>query len=108
MSAAAFPAGTPAEVGDYLGRYRTRYYANGYTLTYEFAVAVEDEAAGLRSERRVLASEALGDDVVPLAGVPTWVVTRSANPDSQPISEHPEARQALAAYETTLAAQAVE
>ena len=71
-------------------------------------MAVEDEAAGLRIERRQLASEALGDDVAALAGTPTWVVTRSADPDGQPISEHPEAREALAVYRALLATQAVE
>src|SRR4051794_10744038 len=70
MSAAAFPAKRPDEVAEYLGRYRTRYYANGYSLTYEFVVFAEDADAGLQVEYRTVAAEARGDDAVALAGVP--------------------------------------
>ena len=38
LNAAAFPAGDPADVVEYLGRYRARYYANGYSLVYDFIV----------------------------------------------------------------------
>ncbi len=106
MSAAAFPAGTPTEVAEYLGRYRTRYYANGYALTYEYAVMAESD--GVQVEYRQLASEAMGDEAMPLAGTPTWVVTRTTDPDGQVIDEAPDARGALAVYEAVLAAQAVE
>jgi hypothetical protein len=107
VSAAAFPAGDAADVGDYLGRYRIRYYANGYQLTYEYAVMVEDAGAGMQVEYRVLAAEAMNGDAVALAGVPTWVVTRTADPDPA-ISEHASMREALAAYRALLAAQGVE
>jgi hypothetical protein len=69
MSAAAFPAERPDEVAEYLGRYRIRYYANGYQLAYEYGVIVEDAEAGLRVEHRQLAAEVRGDDAAPLAGV---------------------------------------
>ncbi len=66
------------------------------------------EAGGLQVEYRALAGEAVGDDdAVALAGTPTWVVTRSADPDRQPVSEHAERREALAAYRALLVAQAV-
>jgi hypothetical protein len=108
VSAAAFPAEQPAEVAEYLGRYRTRYYANGYALTYEYVVMAEDADAGLQVEYRQLAAEALGDDVAPLAGVPTWVITHTDDPDGRPVSEHAERRDALATHRAPLAAQAVE
>jgi hypothetical protein len=109
VSSAGFPdLGKPADVTDVLGRYRTRTYANGYQLTYEYAVAVEDEVAGLRVEHRQVAVEAVDGDAVPVAGVPEWVVTRSADPDGQPGSEHAQRHEALAAYRAALAAQAVE
>jgi hypothetical protein len=43
-------------------------------------VVVEDADAGLQVEYRALASESVGDDAVPLAGVPTGVITHSADP----------------------------
>jgi hypothetical protein len=101
MSAAAFPAERPDEVAEYLGRYRTRYYADGYQLTYEYAVVAE--ADGLRVEHRQLASEALGDDAVPLAGVPVWVVTTVEHPDAGAFHASEQRREALAVYVTALA-----
>ena len=42
-----------------------------------------------------------------LAGTPTWVVTRTADSDGRPVSEHADRGEALGAYRALLAAQVV-
>jgi hypothetical protein len=96
VSVAAFPAGEVADVGDYLGRYRPRFYASGYSLTYSYMIEVQ--AGGLRVERRELAAEALGDDAIPLAGTPTWVVTRDDDPDAGALYSSTSRRDALDSF----------
>ena len=100
------PSGEPADVGDYLDRYRTRHYATAYSLTYEYAVAIEDADTGLRVET--------GRWPQP------WATTRSPwparrcgssparpTPDGQVFHQAPDAGGALPST-GALAAQAVE